>query len=218
MIRDHVTDVVGGTPLVRTHRLLDQGAGELLLKLEESNPTGSVKDRAAFAIVAQAEQDGLLRKGDTLVEATSGNFGRSLAMLGAALGYHVILVVDPKTPDESLRYARAFGAKIDVVDERDEHGYYQPARRRRAAELTANISGAFNTDQYDNPANARTHRRDDSDRDHRAHAGLAPDAAGLHGRARRVSRWHHGRPAGARAHRPAGGICREHAVEDGEDA
>jgi cystathionine beta-synthase/cysteine synthase A len=132
MIRDHVTDVVGGTPLVRTHRLLDQGAGELLLKLEESNPTCSVKDRAAFAIVAQAEQDGLLRKGDTLVEATSGNFGRSLAMLGGALGYHVILVVDPKTPDESLRYARAFGAKIDVVDEQDEHGSYQPATSSRA--------------------------------------------------------------------------------------
>ena len=158
MVLEHLVDSVGGTPIVRTHRLFAAGEGSLLLKLEFCNPTGSVKDRAARAIVAQAEADGRLRPGGTIIEATSGNFGRSLAMIGAALGYRVILVVDPKTPDETLRFATAMGAEIVVVAEADASGSYQPPRRACAAELARTIPGAFNTDQYDNPANSRVHR------------------------------------------------------------
>jgi cysteine synthase len=157
MIVAKLTDYIGGTPVVETHRLLHPGEGTLLLKLEMFNPTGSVKDRAADAIVRQAEADGRVAPGGTLVEATSGNFGRSLAMIGATRGYRVVLVVDPKTPDESLRYVRALGAEIVMVDEVDARGSYQAARRRRAAELAASIDGAFNTNQYDNPANAASH-------------------------------------------------------------
>src|SRR4051812_7353152 len=117
MICERLIDTIGRTPLVMTQRMLATEEGELLLKLEAFNPTGSVKDRAARAIIAEAEREGVLRSGGTIIEATSGNFGRSLAMIGAALGYRVVLVVDPKTPDETLRYCRALGAEIVVVDE-----------------------------------------------------------------------------------------------------
>jgi cysteine synthase len=153
-----ILDLVGGTPTVAARRLASATDGELVLKLESFNPTGSVKDRAARSIVERAESLGLLRPGGTLLESTSGNFGRALSVIGAVRGYRVILVVDPKTPDDTLRFCRAHGAEIELVHTPDETGGYQRPRRARVAELKASIPGAFDTSQYDNPANAEAHR------------------------------------------------------------
>lgn len=158
MIYDGILEAVGQTPMVRTKRLLRAHEGELLLKLEGFNPGGSVKDRAALAIILHAEALGQLLPGATIVEATSGNFGKSLAMVGAARGYEVVLVVDPKTPTASLRYCRALGARLEMVEAVDENGSYQHARHERARELVEATPGAFMPDQYDNPLNVEAHR------------------------------------------------------------
>jgi 2,3-diaminopropionate biosynthesis protein SbnA len=160
MIKNSILDAIGDTPLVRLVRFAPDNGSEVLVKLEGFNPAGSIKDRAAWFMIRQAVRSGALRPGATIVESTSGNFGKSLAMIGAACGYHVVLVVDPKAPASMLRFAQAFGAEIEMVDQPDEDGGYQRPRIERVQKLLAENPDAFCPDQYNNPDNPRAHQEE----------------------------------------------------------
>jgi cystathionine beta-synthase len=154
VIHDSVIDVIGHTPLVRLSRFHPQG--NLVGKLEMLNPGGSVKDRIAVSMIDQAERDGLLKPGGTIVEPTSGNTGVGLAIVGAVRGYRVICTVPDKVSKEKQDLLRAYGVEVVVTPTEllPEHpdSYYGVARR-----LAAEIDGAFHPNQYVNQANPRAH-------------------------------------------------------------
>jgi cystathionine beta-synthase len=155
-IRDSILDTVGETPLVRLSRI---GAGlvpELVAKVESFNPGGSIKDRVAVRLVDAAERDGLLRPGGTIIEPTSGNTGTGLAIAARLKGYRVIAVMPDKMSREKIDLLRAYGAEVVVtptdVSPDSPQSYYRVADR-----LTEEIAGAYQPNQYANPANPQTH-------------------------------------------------------------
>lgn len=154
MIHDSVIDLIGGTPLVRLSRF--HPPGNLVAKMEMLNPGGSVKDRIAIAMIEQAEKDGLLRPGGTIVEPTSGNTGVGLAIVGAVRGYRVICTVPDKVSKEKQDLLKAYGVEVIVTPTEllPEHpdSYYGVARR-----IAAEIDGAFHPNQYSNMANPQAH-------------------------------------------------------------
>lgn len=151
---DDVLATVGNTPLVRLARL--HPPGNLVAKLEFMNPGGSIKDRIAVSMIDQAEQDGSLRPGGTIIEPTSGNTGVGLALVGAVRGYRVICTVPAKVSKEKQDLLRAYG--VEVIETPTELGpespdsYYGVARR-----LAEEIDGSFLPDQYYNMANPQAH-------------------------------------------------------------
>ncbi len=155
---DSILELVGNTPLVRLKRIseADGIACALLAKVETTNPGGSVKDRAAIAMIDAAERDGLLQPGGTIVEPTSGNTGAGLAIVGAQRGYRCIFVMSDKMSDEKVALLRAYGAEVVVcptaVAPDDPRSYYSTAER-----LVRETPGAFRPDQYSNPANPAAH-------------------------------------------------------------
>ena len=153
-IHPEIVTVIGNTPLVRLNRI--HPPGNLVAKLEQLNPGGSVKERIAVAMIDAAEEQGLLRPGGTIIEPTSGNTGVGLAMIGAVRGYRVICTVPDKVSKEKQDLLRAYGVEVIVTRTEllPEHpdSYYGVARR-----LTEEIDGAFHPDQYSNPANPRAH-------------------------------------------------------------
>lgn len=153
-INDSVLDAIGNTPLVRLSRL--HPPGNLVAKVEHMNPGGSVKERIAISMIDAAERDGLLRPGGTIVEPTSGNTGVGLALVGAVRGYRVICTVPDKVSAEKIRQLEAYGVEVIVTPTEllpeDDESYYGVARR-----LAAEIDGAFNPNQYFNPANPAAH-------------------------------------------------------------
>ncbi len=155
-----VADAVGQVPIVRLNRL---GAPcrthELYLKLESCNPGGSIKEKNAVYLIRQALESGQLRPGGTIIESSSGNFGIGLAMVGAALGYKVMIVVDPKTPPPMRRMLLAYGAQlVDVPgSEADAFGSVQGARMKKAEALAREIPGGWYVCQHLNPANPDAH-------------------------------------------------------------
>ncbi len=148
--------LVGGTPLVRLARTAP--AAEVHAKLEYLNPGGSVKDRAALAMVLDAEESGALRPGGTIVEGTSGNTGLGLAQVAAARGYSSLFVLPDKTAVEKLDALRAYGAEIVLTPSAlpREHPDHVIAYATRLAKET---DGGWLADQYGNPANPDVHRR-----------------------------------------------------------
>lgn len=157
MVHDSVLGLVGNTPTVRLRRLTVPNGSEVLVKLEGNNPGRSIKDRAALFMVQRAERSGRLRPGGTVVESTSGNFGKSLALVGAVLGYRVILVVDPKMSPPVIDYARALGAEVVMVDVPDADGGYQAPRISRVRQIVAADPEIVWLDQYNNPDNPLVH-------------------------------------------------------------
>ena len=145
--------LIGGTPLVRLARLSPRGGGVVMGKLEAMNPGGSVKDRAALGMILQAEREGRLRKGATLVEATSGNTGISLAMIAAVRGYRCVVVMPEDMSAERRSILRAFGAEIVLT--RSDDG--MSGAVARAAEILASTPGAWMSRQFENPANPEAH-------------------------------------------------------------
>jgi cystathionine beta-synthase len=153
--RPAVLDQIGNTPLVPVTRL-DTGCCTLLLKLENQNPGGSIKDRIGLAMVDTAERDGRLKPGGTVVEATAGNTGLGLALVARAKGYRVVLVVPDKMSTEKVLHLKALGAEVHITRSDVGKGhpdYYQDV----AARLAKEIPGAFFADQFNNPANALAH-------------------------------------------------------------
>ncbi len=153
MIHDSILDTIGRTPVVRLHRIVPPRV-ELYAKVESFNPGGSVKDRLAIAIILDAEAKGLLKPGDTVVEATSGNTGVALAMVCAARGYKFVAVMADSFSIERRKLMRAYGAKV-ILTPAAERG---SGMVRRADEL-AKKHGWFLARQFENPANPEYHRQ-----------------------------------------------------------
>ncbi|WP_406269477.1 cysteine synthase family protein [Streptomyces sp. NBC_00191] len=153
----NVLDAIGETPLVRFDRLAPPGSATLYAKWEALNPGGSVKDRPARHLVQEAKRLGLLKPHGVIVEATSGNFGIALAMIGAVLGHRVVVVVDPKLPPAHRRVMEAYGAELVEVTQPDESGGYFRPRMETANRLAMEIDGAFRPDQHFSLMNAAAH-------------------------------------------------------------
>jgi cysteine synthase A len=153
MIHNSILDTIGHTPVVRLHRLAPSHV-TLYVKVEAFNPGGSVKDRLAIAIILDAEEKGLLKPGDTVVEATSGNTGVALAMVCAARGYKFVATMSETFSIERRKLMRAYGAKV-ILTPAAERG---SGMVRRAEEL-AKQHGWFLARQFTNPANPAYHRQ-----------------------------------------------------------
>jgi cysteine synthase A len=152
-VADDITDLVGGTPMLRLKRLVPAGSADIFAKLEYLNPGGSVKDRAAIGIIRRAEQEGKLVPGGTIVEATAGNTGIGLALIGVNRGYKVKLFVPENFSQEKVTIMRALGAEVDRTP--DEEG--MKGAIRRAKELVASDQTAFMAGQFENQANPDYH-------------------------------------------------------------
>jgi cystathionine beta-synthase len=150
-----VLDLIGDTPLIEVTRI-DRGQCRLFLKLESANPSGSVKDRPARAMIEAAEADGRLKPGGTIVEATAGNTGLGLALVGGRKGYRTVLVVPDKMAREKVLHAKAMGA--EVISTRSDVGKGHPDYYQDLAEaITQRTPGAIYINQFANPANPRAH-------------------------------------------------------------
>ncbi|WP_448760128.1 cysteine synthase A [Actinomyces oricola] len=149
----NITDLVGSTPLVRINRVTDGAPATVLAKLEGFEPAGSVKDRIALSIVRAAEASGALRPGGTIIEATSGNTGVGLAMVGAALGYRVVITMPETMSKERRAIMRAFGADLVLTTEGGVAGAV-----KRAEEIQAVTPNSILASQFSNPANPKIHR------------------------------------------------------------
>jgi cysteine synthase A len=149
---ENIIDTIGNTPHVRLRKLFP-GAGSVWIKLERSNPGGSIKDRIAAAMVKDAEEKGVLKEGSVIIEPTSGNTGIGLAMVAAVKGYRMILVMPDSMSLERRRILKAYGAEIVLTP--GEGG--MKASMQRAAELASEIEGAWIPSQFDNPANPSIH-------------------------------------------------------------
>lgn len=152
-VADDITELVGETPMLQLKRLTPAGAADIFAKLEYLNPGGSVKDRAAIGIIRRAEEEGKLRPGGTIVEATAGNTGIGLALIGVNRGYKVRLFVPENFSQEKVIIMRALGA--EVVRTPDAEGMQGAIRRAR--ELVAGDATAFMAGQFENLANPDYH-------------------------------------------------------------
>lgn len=151
---NNITELIGDTPVVRLNRLTGPDDAELYVKLEYFNPSGSVKDRAAYNLILKAEEDGLLKPGGTIIEPTSGNTGIGLAMNAAAKGYRAILIMPDNMTKERINILKAYGAEVVLT----------PAVERmtgaiaKAVELGRQVENSYIPQQFENTANPDIHR------------------------------------------------------------
>lgn len=153
-VYQNITELIGRTPIVRLRRLVPREAAEVFVKLEKFNPSGSVKDRAAFNLIHTAEEAGLIKPGDTIIEPTSGNTGIGLAMNAAAKGYRAILVMPDNMSKERINLLRAYGAEVVLTPSE----LRMPGAIAKAIELQKEIPNSFIPQQFENPANPDIHR------------------------------------------------------------
>jgi cystathionine beta-synthase len=149
-------ELVGDTPLVKLQNVVPEGSATVLAKLEFLNPGGSIKDRIAITMIEQAEREGRLKPGGTIVEPTSGNTGTGLAIVAALKGYRCIFTMPDKMSREKISLLKAFGAEVIIcpyaVEPESPESYYSVSDR-----LAEEIPGAYKPDQYRNEANPRAH-------------------------------------------------------------
>lgn len=150
---EEITELVGETPMLHLHKVIGPGSAGVYAKLEYLNPGGSVKDRAAIGIIRRAEEQGLLKPGDTIVEATAGNTGIGLALIGISRGYKVRLFIPEQFAEEKVIIMRALGAEVVRTPEKDG----MLGAIRRAEEFKSSQARAFMAAQFDNPANPDYH-------------------------------------------------------------
>jgi cysteine synthase A len=150
-----VTELVGHTPIVRMNRLVGSNDAEVWAKLETMNPGGSIKDRAALGIVLDAERRGALKPGDTIVEATAGNTGVGLALIGVQRGYKVRIYIPEGFAEEKCILMRGLGAEVIRTPEAEG----MSGAIRRVLEFEAETVGAFAAMQFENPANPNFHEQ-----------------------------------------------------------
>ena len=153
-LSNSVLSLIGNTPMVALNRIPEGETAAVLGKLESRNPTGSIKDRIALGMIEDAERSGRLLPGYTLVEPTSGNSGVALAMVAAAKGYYVTIVMPENAPAQRKRLLTRFGANIRATPSTDA----MPGAIRAAEELVRENPTYLMLNQFRNPANARTHR------------------------------------------------------------
>ncbi len=153
-IYDNIVELVGETPMVRLQRMVPDGAADVYVKLEMFNPSGSVKDRAAFNLIDTAEKQGVLKPGGTIIEPTSGNTGIGLAMIAAAKGYRAILIMPDNMSKERINILKAYGAEVVLTPSSER----MPGSIAKALELKEQIPGSFIPQQFENQANPDIHR------------------------------------------------------------
>lgn len=158
-VSDNILDIVGYTPLVALHRLYEDLEFNIYGKMEAQNPGGSIKDRTALNILSKAIDQGKLRKGDTIIESSSGNMAIGLAQSCLYYGLNLVVVVDPKLNAQTEKILTTYGAKISRVTEPDSVGGFLQARLDRVKELLNEIPRSFWTNQYGNSDNPQTHRQ-----------------------------------------------------------
>ncbi|MDQ0158114.1 cysteine synthase A [Alkalibacillus salilacus] len=151
---NNITDLIGDTPLVKLNKLSPKDGADIYLKLEFFNPSGSVKDRAAYNMMIEAEKAGELKAGSTIIEPTSGNTGIGLAMTAAARGYQAILVMPDTMTKERINLLQAYGARVELTPGDEK----MPGAIRRAKELMNEIPNSFMPMQFENEANSDAHR------------------------------------------------------------
>lgn len=152
-VADNIIDLVGGTPILQLKRMTPSGSAGVFAKLEFLNPGGSVKDRVAIGIIERAEKEGRLGPGATIVEATAGNTGVGLALVGVNRGYKVIMFVPERFSQEKVQIMQAFGAEVRrTPNEAGMEGAIQQAR-----ELAASTPNSLLAAQFENPANPDYH-------------------------------------------------------------
>ena len=153
---EHVTDLVGNTPLVKLNALAEGVSATVLAKVEYFNPGGSVKDRIALRMIEAAERSGALKPGGTIVEPTSGNTGVGLAMVAQRKGYRCVFVCPDKVSEDKRNTLKAYGAEVVIcptaVAPEHPNSYYNVSDR-----LVTEIDGAWKPDQYSNPENPESH-------------------------------------------------------------
>ena len=156
MIYNSIVDTIGNTPMVRLNRIFKGLPGEVLAKVEYFNPGNSTKDRMALRMIEDAERDGRLKPGGTIIEGTSGNTGMGLALTAIAKGYRCIFTMADKQSQEKINILKAVGAEVIVcptnVEPEDPRSYYSVARK-----LNKDIPNSIYPNQYDNPSNAAAH-------------------------------------------------------------
>ena len=154
-IAKSILELVGDTPMVELSKVVTPKMATIWVKLEAFNPGGSVKDRIAFAMIEDAEERGLLKKGGTIVEPTSGNTGIGLAMVSAVRGYRLVLTLPEGMSMERISLLERFGAEVVITPANEG----MAGAVKKAQELATSIPGAFMPHQFTNPANPRAHRQ-----------------------------------------------------------
>ncbi|MCA0992359.1 cysteine synthase A [Pseudalkalibacillus hwajinpoensis] len=154
MIYENMADLIGDTPLLKLNRVPNPNGAKIYAKLEYFNPSRSVKDRAAYSMIAKAEEDGLLKAGSTIIEPTSGNTGIGLAMNAAAKGYPAIIVMPDNATQERIKLLKAYGAKVVLTPSSEK----MPGAINKAKEIAETIKGSFIPMQFENAANPDAHR------------------------------------------------------------
>lgn len=158
-VPDGILATVGNTPLVRLKKLFPGSGIKLYGKSEYLNPGGSIKDRTALNMLTTALAQGRIKRGDTVIESSSGNMAIGLAQACLYYGLQLIVVVDPKLNKQTENILRTYGARIEYVKKPDKVGGYLSARLNRVRELVDATPGSFWTNQYANPENPRTHQQ-----------------------------------------------------------
>ena len=154
-IANNVTELIGHTPLVRFNRIARDGAADILAKLEYFNPGGSVKDRICLAMIEDAEKRGLLKKGSTIIEPTSGNTGIGLAMIAAVKRYKCILVMSEAMSLERIYILKSYGAEVVLTPASEG----MQGAIDKAGEILKRTPNGFMPQQFNNQANPQAHRR-----------------------------------------------------------
>jgi cysteine synthase A len=152
-VSDDITKLVGDTPMLQLKKLVPAGSADIFVKLEYLNPGGSVKDRAAIGLIERAEREGKLRPGGTIIEATAGNTGIGLALIGVNRGYKVRMFVPERFSEEKVIIMRALGAEVTRTPEAEG----MKGAIQQAKDLLATDSTAFMAAQFENPANPDYH-------------------------------------------------------------
>jgi cysteine synthase A len=153
-VAKNVTELIGETPIVRLNKIVPENAADIFVKLEMFNPSKSVKDRAAYNLIAVAEEQGVLKPGATIIEPTSGNTGIGLAMNAAAKGYRAIMIMPDNATKERINILKAYGAEVILTPAEKK----MPGAIEKASELQKQIPGSFIPQQFENKANADIHR------------------------------------------------------------
>ncbi|MED0902089.1 cysteine synthase A [Bacillus nitratireducens] len=151
---ENVTELIGDTPVVRLSKFIPADAADVYVKLEMFNPSRSVKDRAAYNLLHAAEEKGLIKPGDTIIEPTSGNTGIGLAMNAAAKGYKAILIMPDNMSKERINLLKAYGAEVVLTPAEQR----MPGAIAKAVALQKEIPNSFIPQQFENPANPNIHR------------------------------------------------------------
>src|SRR5205085_9617784 len=152
-VAENITDLVGETPMLHLRRIVPKTSADVYAKLEYLNPGGSVKDRAAIGIIKRAEEQGLLREGSTIIEATAGNTGIGLALIGVNRGYRVIFCVPERFSEEKVKVMRALGAEVMRTPDADG----MAGAIKKAREISSTIPNSFVALQFENQANPDYH-------------------------------------------------------------